>query len=78
MVSSVIVWVDVVTISLHESAEVSYSVRIVNLPGDVLFDSGKISGDLPLEIPVSDFANGIYFLEIMANDRVTYYKLAIQ
>ena len=69
---------DVVTISLHESAEVSYSVRIVNLPGDVLFDSGKISGDLPLEIPVSDFANGIYFLEIMANDRVTYYKLAIQ
>jgi photosystem II stability/assembly factor-like uncharacterized protein len=65
---------DKITLACTQNSDANFSVNIVNFQGKIMFQT-KTNAILPYTIDLSDLPNGIYFLNVVSNEKHQSFKV---
>ncbi len=68
---------EILTISFNNVEQNSISIRMIDVQGKLVYAAQFNSTNSPLQLSVADLENGIYFIEVITNDKVQTEKFML-
>jgi len=68
---------EILTISFNNVEQNSISIRMIDVQGKLVYAAKLNSTNSPLQLSVADLENGIYFIEVITNDKVQTEKFML-
>jgi hypothetical protein len=65
------------TISFNNVEQNSIRIRMIDVQGKLVYAAQFNSTNSPLQLSVADLENGIYFIEVITNDKVQTEKFML-